>query len=61
MARSASPDSGDSQFFIKADTSMVTVSDDIEFEQMGFFEGGDEDADNAPDDWTDVRLHLGRT
>lgn len=47
---------GDGQFFIKADTSIVTVSGSIEFEQMGFYEGGDEGANNAPDEWTDVRL-----
>lgn len=47
---------GDSQFFIKADTRTITRAGDIELDQLGFYEGGDEAADNAPDDWTDGRV-----
>ena len=47
---------GDSRFFIKADTTTVTRVGNLEVEKIGFYEGGDEAADNAPDDWSDGRL-----
>lgn len=47
---------GESRFFIKADTRFVTLTGGVRFEQIGFYEAGDDGIELAPEDWPDDRL-----
>ena len=47
---------GDGRFLVKADTRFTTRTGGVRFEQMGFYEAGDDGLDQSPDGWSDERL-----
>lgn len=47
---------GEGRFLIKADTRFVTLTGGVRFEQLGFYEAGEDGMEQPPESWSDARL-----